>query len=268
MNFFQKIFSLIIFSIYFSKGSLITLKKNIYQRIDLNSEITELIISPESSKYINLELIFSLQSNYIITFNHYKEDQNLYSYYNKNQTGLIKAEAEKFGKNIIILNNGNNINKVIISIVASEIKFNNNFVYIKYSFSDINFENEFEKIMKNQDSYINKVNAETIISEKSIEETEDNSSSDGSDEDKGSNKKDENGEIDVEKNRENNKLLLFIITGGFVGIVFLTFIIFFIFIKCCNKETGELIEEEKDYSNIGGIVSGKSEDVSGISDEG
>ena len=78
----------------------------------------------------------------------------------------------------------------------------------------------------------------------------------------------ENGEIDVEKNRENNKLLLFIITGGFVGIVFLTFIIFFIFIKCCNKETGELIEEEKDYSNIGGIVSGKSEDVSGISDEG
>ena len=77
MNFFQKIFSLIIFSIYFSKGSLITLKKNIYQRIDLNSEITELIISPESSKYINLELIFSLQSNYIITFNYYKEDQNL-----------------------------------------------------------------------------------------------------------------------------------------------------------------------------------------------
>ena len=63
-------------------------------------------------------------------------------------------------------------------------------------------------------------------------------------------------------------VVLFIITGGFVGIVFLTFIIFFIFIKCCNKETGELIEEEKDYSNIGGIVSGKSEDVSGISDEG
>ena len=39
----------------------------------------------------------------------------------------------------------------------------------------------------------------------------------------------------------------------FVGIIIITFIIVFSYIKCHNNKNVDDIEEETDYSNIGGI---------------
>ena len=57
----------------------------------------------------------------------------------------------------------------------------------------------------------------------------------------------------VNENREKNKLLFYIIMAVFVGIIIITFIIVFSYIKCHNNKNIDDIEEETDYSNIGGI---------------
>ena len=57
----------------------------------------------------------------------------------------------------------------------------------------------------------------------------------------------------VNENREKNKLLFYIIMAVFVGIIIITFIIVFSYIKCHNNKNVDDIEEETDYSNIGGI---------------
>ena len=67
-------------------------------------------------------------------------------------------------------------------------------------------------------------------------------------------------EVDVEKNRDKNKILLIIIMAAFVGIIFLTFIIIFSYLKCKEDGIEDSIEEEKDYSNIGGLTPSKTED--------
>ena len=70
------------------------------------------------------------------------------------------------------------------------------------------------------------------------------------DEDK---KKKDDDEIDAKKNREENRPILILILGLFIGSVVITFIGVFIYIQYFAKKDGN-IEEDQDYKDVGGIV--------------
>ena len=75
--------------------------------------------------------------------------------------------------------------------------------------------------------------------------------------------KDKSGEItdeDIKKNREKNKNLLFFILAGFVAIVLITFIVVYSYLKCHeNPVSPQVIEEDQNYSDIGGLTPSKIE---------
>ena len=55
------------------------------------------------------------------------------------------------------------------------------------------------------------------------------------------------------KNREENRPILILILGLFIGSVVITFIGVFIYIQYFAKKDGN-IEEDQDYKDVGGIV--------------
>ena len=66
-------------------------------------------------------------------------------------------------------------------------------------------------------------------------------------------KKKDDDEIDAKKNRKENKGILILILGLFIGSVVITFIGVFIYIQYFAKKDGN-IEEDQDYKDVGGIV--------------
>ena len=64
----------------------------------------------------------------------------------------------------------------------------------------------------------------------------------------------------VNENREKNKIILFIFLGSFLLIILITFIIISIYIRKHNLDIDGTIEEDQDYSNIGGITGGSEKD--------
>ena len=74
-----------------------------------------------------------------------------------------------------------------------------------------------------------------------------------------SNKSGEITDEDVRKNRENNRTLLFCILAGFVAIVLITFIAVYSYLKCHeNSVNPQVIEEDQNYSDIGGLTPSKT----------
>ena len=68
----------------------------------------------------------------------------------------------------------------------------------------------------------------------------------------------EKEEEDVKHNREKNVTLLFIFMGIFIAIILITFTSIFVYLKYFGG--GDYaIEEEQDYSGIGGITSGEND---------
>ena len=65
---------------------------------------------------------------------------------------------------------------------------------------------------------------------------------------------------EVNENREKNKIILFIFLGSFLVIILITFIIISIYIRKHNLDIEGTIEEDQDYSNIGGITGGSEKD--------
>ena len=65
---------------------------------------------------------------------------------------------------------------------------------------------------------------------------------------------------EVKDNREKNKIILFIFLGSFLVIILITFIIISIYIRKHNLDIEGTIEEDQDYSNIGGITGGSEKD--------
>ena len=65
---------------------------------------------------------------------------------------------------------------------------------------------------------------------------------------------------EVKDNREKNKIILFIFLGSFLLIILITFIIISIYIRKHNLDIDGTIEEDQDYSNIGGITGGSEKD--------
>ena len=357
MKFSLKLLPIIIL-IYFTASSPITIKSNIYNKISLNQEVTEIILSTNNYNYITIELIFSNQSNYFTSFNEYNseiESNSFKEFQKSNQTDLI-IESELFlGKNKILLRTkDSNKNDIILTIFEKEKKDNkgqNDFVYIKYSLSEniesekymikntkiqleqdseflyiyfdginqideeINLENlksnfdikifdkiELESLYENIYAYIyvnekleNKAlsnrsmkfkgktvksdmfikielnkndNKEQIIlisakvNYNNIEESvlhyeyltfqnfkENEKINNGT-----NGNKEDSQEEEVKANRENNKKILFIITGSFVVIIIISFISIVSYIKCHEVSNENVIEEDQDYSNIGGII--------------
>ena len=76
---------------------------------------------------------------------------------------------------------------------------------------------------------------------------------------------DEKEEEEVKQHREDNQTLLFIFLGIFVGLILITFIIIFVYLKCYGG--GDAIEEDQDYSNIGGITATSSNEKDGTTDD-
>ena len=357
MKFSLKLLPIIIL-IYFTASSPITIKSNIYNKISLNQEVTEIILSTNNYNYITIELIFSNQSNYFTSFNEYNseiESNSFKEFQKSNQTDLI-IESELFlGKNKILLRTkDSNKNDIILTLFEKEKKDNkgqNDFVYIKYSLSEniesekymikntkiqleqdseflyiyfdginqideeINLENlksdfdikifdkiELESLYENIYAYIyvnekleNKAlsnismkfkgktvksdmfikielnkndNKEQIIlisakvNYNNIEESvlhyeyltfqnfkENEKINNGT-----NGNKEDSQEEEVKANRENNKKILFIITGSFVVIIIISFISIVSYIKCHEVSNENVIEEDQDYSNIGGII--------------
>ena len=129
----------IIFLIYHTKSTPTPIKSNIYNKISLNKEVTEILFKSENYNYIKAELIFSHQSKYYTTFNEYTEEN-----INKetNQTDLIIKSELILGKNKVLLKPKNNtVNGIILSIFLKDNKGENDFVYIKFTLSE-NIENE------------------------------------------------------------------------------------------------------------------------------
>ena len=357
MKFSLKLLPIIIL-IYFTASSPITIKSNIYNKISLNQEVTEIILSTNNYNYITIELIFSNQSNYFTSFNEYNseiESNSFKEFQKSNQTDLIIKSELFLGKNKILLRTkDSNKNDIILTIFEKEKKDNkgqNDFVYIKYSLSEniesekymikntkiqleqdseflyiyfdginqideeINLENlksnfdikifdkiELESLYENIYAYIydnekleNKVlsnrsmkfkgktvksdmfikielnkndNKEQIIlisakvNYNNIEESvlhyeyltfqnfkENEKINNGT-----NGNKEDSQEEEVKANRENNKKILFIITGSFVVIIIISFISIVSYIKCHEVSNENVIEEDQDYSNIGGII--------------
>ena len=357
MKFSLKLLPIIIL-IYFTASSPITIKSNIYNKISLNQEVTEIILSTNNYNYITIELIFSNQSNYFTSFNEYNseiESNSFKEFQKSNQTDLIIKSELFLGKNKILLRTkDSNKNDIILTIFEKEKKDNkgqNDFVYIKYSLSEniesekymikntkiqleqdseflyiyfdginqideeINLENlksnfdikifdkiELESLYENIYAYIyvnekleNKAlsnrsmkfkgktvksdmfikielnkndNKEQIIlisakvNYNNIEESvlhyeyltfqnfkENEKINNGT-----NGNKEDSQEEEVKANRENNKKILFIITGSFVVIIIISFISIVSYIKCHEVSNENVIEEDQDYSNIGGII--------------
>ena len=357
MKFSLKLLPIIIL-IYFTGSSPITIKSNIYNKISLNQEVTEIILSTNNYNYITIELIFSNQSNYFTSFNEYNseiESNSFKEFQKSNQTDLIIKSELFLGKNKILLRTkDSNKNDIILTIFEKEKKDNkgqNDFVYIKYSLSEniesekymikntkiqleqdseflyiyfdginqideeINLENlksnfdikifdkiELESLYENIYAYIydnekleNKAlsnrsmkfkgktvksdmfikielnkndNKEQIIlisakvNYNNIEESvlhyeyltfqnfkENEKINNGT-----NGNKEDSQEEEVKANRENNKKILFIITGSFVVIIIISFISIVSYIKCHEVSNENVIEEDQDYSNIGGII--------------
>lgn len=132
----------IIFLIYHIKSTPTPIKRNIYNKISLNKEITEILFKPENNNYIKAELIFSHPSKYYTTFNEYSEENESNINKETNQTDLIIKSELIFGKNKVLLKTkDNNIDGVLLSIFLKDNKGENDFVYIKYTLSE-NIENE------------------------------------------------------------------------------------------------------------------------------
>ena len=75
-----------------------------------------------------------------------------------------------------------------------------------------------------------------------------------------SNKSAEITDEDVKKNREKNRNLLFFILAGFVAIVLITFIVVYSYLKCReNSVSPQVIEEDQNYSDIGGLTPSKTD---------
>ena len=70
---------------------------------------------------------------------------------------------------------------------------------------------------------------------------------------------DEITDEDIEKNKEKNKNFLFFILAGFVAIILITFIVVYTYIKCHENTVEEVIEEDQNYSDIGGLTPSKNE---------
>ena len=65
---------------------------------------------------------------------------------------------------------------------------------------------------------------------------------------------------EVKDNREKNKIILFIFLGSFLVIILITFIIISIYLRKHTLDIDGTIEEDQDYSNIGGITGGSEKD--------
>ena len=153
MRFFIKLSFHIILLIYISAQSdIYHLEPNIFTKIDIKSDITEILLSSEVSNYIILQLIFSHPSKYISTFNLYDEELVIKNYnehdYSKNNSDIIIDSELNLGMNKVILttNNDNNTN-VILSIFSKEINNINDdikdFIYIKYILRENRYNQEF-----------------------------------------------------------------------------------------------------------------------------
>ena len=140
MRISQKLFLSLLFLIYYTKATPTEIQSNIYNKISLSQELTEIILKSENYHYIEVELVFSHQSKYYTTFNEYTEENELYI--NKeaqktNQTDLIINSELILGKNKVLLKTNNDNEKgVILSIFLKENKGENDFVYIKYTLSE------------------------------------------------------------------------------------------------------------------------------------
>ena len=363
MKIFKR-FSLIICLLYYITSTPITIKSNIYNKISLNTDITEIIFESKNKDYITIELIFPSPSKYFITFNEYNteiESNTLSEAKNTNQTDIIIKSELNLGKNKVVTKTKNsNANGVILAIFKKDNKDDksqNDFVYIKYTLNennekekylvkntkinlqqengflfinfdginqidneinldnlktdfDINifdkatleslFENIYAYIYENEKieikpliSRIMKFKGKTIksdmflkiesnftnnkerillinakVNNNNTEESnihyeyltfqlnnENNNNSNNNN--TNNNNTEENQEIsdeEVEENRNKNKTLLFIFLGIFAAVIIITFIAIFIYIKFHEGQEDNTIEEDRDYSGIGGII--------------
>ena len=364
MKMFKR-FSLIIFLLYYITSTPITIKSNIYNKISLNTDITEIMFESKNKDYITIELIFSYPSKYFTTFNEYNaeiESNTLSEAKNTNQTDIIIKSELNLGKNKVVTKTKNsNANGVILAIFKKDNKDHksqNEYVYIKYTLNennekekywvkntkinlqqengflfinfdginqidneinldnlktdfDINifdkatleslFENIYAYIYENEKieikpliSRIMKFKGKTIksdmflkiesnftnnkerillinakVNNNNTEESnihyeyltfqlnnENNNNSNNSN-NTNNNNTEENQEIsdeEVEENRNKNKTLLFIFLGIFAAVIIITFIAIFIYIKFHEGQEDNTIEEDRDYSGIGGII--------------
>ena len=342
----------IIFLFYHTKSTPTPIKSNIYNKISLNKEVTEILFKSENYNYIKAELIFSHQSKYYTTFNEYTEENN-----NKdtNQTDLIIKSELILGKNKVLLKTKDkNVNGVILSIFLKENKGENDFVYIKFTLSEnienekygikdtkinleqnegmlfINFsginqiekdenitniktdfdikifdKNTLESLYENIYAYIYdykniedkaltsktmKRKGATIQSDMfvKLEPNQNNNkeqillinakvyNEDNEKEEiihyeflifkiKEQKTEEEKEEEKVENHRKDNQILLFIFMGIFIGLILITFIIIFVYLKCCGG--GDAIEEDQDYSNIGGITATSTTEKDSVTED-
>ena len=237
MKLSHKIFFHIIFLFYFINTYPISLQNNNLKRIVLNQEKTEILLDSKNYNYVKIELFFSEKLNYVTTFNQYNphKESNTYDY-SKNQTDLIIKSEYNLGKSQVILYQKDKVNNdILLSIFLKDKKVNNNknnFVYIKYKVS-------------------NDIDGQNYTKDNEYISFETNSG----------NNNETNDEItdeEVDKNREKNKTMLYIILAGFIAIVLITCIAVICYLKCHDITVEETIEEDKDYSNIGGITPNKS----------
>ena len=137
-------------------------------------------------------------------------------------------------------------------ILISKIFFSFIFLFSIILASPTNLKNDiYTKINLNLENYNapeKKLDSNYLIFEQSLS----NSSNE--------NKSKEITDEDVKKNREKNKSLLFFILAGFVGIVLITFIVVYSYLKCHeNTVSPQVIEEDQNYSDIGGLTPNKIE---------
>ena len=363
MKIFKRV-SLIICLLYYITSTPITIKSNIYNKISLNTDITEIMFESKNKDYITIELIFSYPSKYFTTFNEYNaeiESNTLSEAKNTNQTDIIIKSELNLGKNKVVTKTKNsNANGVILAIFKKDNKDHksqNEYVYIKYTLNenyekekywvkntkinleqengflfinfdginqidneinldnlktdfDINifdkatleslFENIYAYIYENEKieikpliSRIMKFKGKTIksdmflkiesnftnnkerillinakVNNNNTEESnihyeyltfqlnnENNNNSNNTN--TNNNNTEENQEIsdeEVEENRNKNKTFLFIFLGIFAAVIIITFIAIFIYIKFHEGQEDNTIEEDRDYSGIGGII--------------
>ena len=137
-------------------------------------------------------------------------------------------------------------------ILISKIFFSFIFLFSIILASPINLKNDiYTKINLNLENYNapeKKLESNYLIFEQNLSNSTDE------------NKSKEITDEDVKKNREKNKSLLFFILAGFVGIVLITFIVVYSYLKCHeNTVSPQVIEEDQNYSDIGGLTPNKNE---------
>ena len=137
-------------------------------------------------------------------------------------------------------------------ILISKIFFSFIFLFSIILASPTNLKNDiYTKINLNLENYNvpeKKLDNNYLIFEQSLSNSTDK------------NKSKEITDEDVKKNREKNKSLLFFILAGFVGIVLITFIVVYSYLKCHkNTVSPQVIEEDQNYSDIGGLTPNKIE---------